>query len=425
MPNLAQDNNDEKQFRKIILSAIALISVASAQVFGMYGANSDWIDFLTDDNQFRARLDQLGFTLGNDTIKGSFGFRNELGLYGSLLSNPYDADATEHESTSAGVQAGNGFFYDFDPTISMGIGYTSSLISVGVGYNATIGARWNRYNNKTNPKRVEAVAHTPVLVLNALDNNFRMAIPIQVVHLTDKMDGMGKGSVTAVSLDSQFRYYTGMNALPEIRLYLKYGSYSGEITPNNGTKTKEKFAESFGFDFRLYFGAVVEEVELTPFIKLTYDGALGRQHNTTSITALDALDDAATVMGGLSSGSLSSTAFGRGAGNEVWEKSAWNLQLMPTLGLAANSDIVSLYLETSLGLDITQNGSATDKNFKEVYGLGYNVYAEIYITPIKNLEWYFEAEIGDVVVMDSATPTTSKGLGFNGTTGITWYLPAL
>ena len=76
----------KKQFRKIILSAIALISVASAQVFGMYGANSDWIDFLTDDNQFRARLDQLGFTLGNDTIKGSFGFRNELGLYGSLLS---------------------------------------------------------------------------------------------------------------------------------------------------------------------------------------------------------------------------------------------------------------------------------------------------------------------------------------------------
>ena len=414
----------KKQFRKIILSAIALISVASTQVFGMYGANSDWIDFLTDDNQFRARLDQLGFTLGNDTIKGSFGFRNEgRGLYGSLLSNSYDE--TTPESTSAGVQAGNGFFYDFDPTISMGIGYTSSLISVGVGYNATIGQRWNRYNNKTNPKRVEAVAHTPVLVLNALDNNFRMAIPIQVVHLTDKMDGMGKGSVTAVSLDSQFRYYTGMDALPEIRLYLKYGSYSGEITPEGGSKTKEKFAESFCFDFRLYFGAVVEEVELTPFIKLTYDGALGRQHNTTSITALDALDDAATVMGGLSSGSLSSTVFGRGAGNEVWEKSAWNLQLMPSLGLAAGSDIVSLYLETSLGLDITQEGSLTDKKNKEIYGLGYNVYAEIYITPIKNLEWYFEAEIGDVVVMDGTSPTTGKGLGFNGTTGITWYLPAL
>ena len=404
----------KKQFRKIILSAIALISVASTQVFGMYGANSDWIDFLTDDNQFRARLDQLGFTLGNDTIKGSFGFRNELGLYGSLLSNPYDADATEHESTSAGVQAGNGFFYDFDPTISMGIGYTSSLISVGVGYNATIGARWNRYNNKTNPKRVEAVAHTPVLVLNALDNNFRMAIPIQVVHLTDKMDGMGKGSVTAVSLDSQFRYYTGMNALPEIRLYLKYGSYSGEITPEGGSKTKEKFAESFGFDFRLYFGAVVEEVELTPFIKLTYDGALGRQHNITSVTALDALDDAATTAGNvLSSGGSLSTTFG---GNAVWEKSAWNLQLMPSLGLSASSDIVSLYLEPSLGLEIT---GAQLNGEKDTYSLAWNVYGEISVTPIQNLEWYFEAELGD-----DATET-SKVLGFNASTGITWYLPAL
>ena len=168
---------------------------------------------------------------------------------------------------------------------------------------------------------------------------------------------------------------------------------------------------------------MVEEVELTPFIKLTYDGALGRQHNITSVTALDALDDAATTAGNvLSSGGSLSTTFG---GNAVWEKSAWNLQLMPSLGLAAGSDIVSLYLETSLGLDITQEGSLTDKKNKEIYGLGYNVYAEIYITPIKNLEWYFEAEIGDVVVMDGTSPTTGKGLGFNGTTGITWYLPAL
>ena len=408
----------KKQFRKIILSAIALISVASVQVFGMYGANSDWIDFLTDDNQFRARLDQLGFTLGNDTIKGSFGFRNESGLYGSLLS------ANTTDTLPNGDNTGGNHYYDFDPTISIGIGYTSSLISVGVGYNATIGARWRKYNGKTQQQKSEnAVAHTPVLVLNALDNAFRMAIPIQVVHLTDK-NNQGKGSVTAVSLDSQFRYYTGMNALPEIRLYLKYGSYSGEITPEGGSKTKEKFAESFGFDFRLYFGAVVEEVELTPFIKLTYDGALGRQHNITSVTALDALDDAATTAGNVlsSDGSLSTT-FG---GNAVWEKSAWNLQLMPSLGLAAGSDIVSLYLETSLGLDITQEGSLTDKKNKEIYGLGYNVYAEIYITPIKNLEWYFEAEIGDVVVMDENNSATSgKGLGFNGTTGITWYLPAL
>ena len=57
--------------RKIFLSAIAVLSIASASVFGMYGVDTDWINFLTHGNQFRARLDQLGFTLGNDMIKGT------------------------------------------------------------------------------------------------------------------------------------------------------------------------------------------------------------------------------------------------------------------------------------------------------------------------------------------------------------------
>ena len=121
-------------------------------------------------------------------------------------------------------------------------------------------------------------------------------------------------------------------------------------------------------------------------------------------------------------------------------KSAWDLQLVAGLGLTANSDIVSLYLEPTLGLKVNQYGSATDKNVKEVYGLGYGVYAEIYITPLKNLEWYFEAEIGnlnssvsvDADIAGTGTTTTYTGsatsknyLGFNATTGITWYLPAL
>ena len=111
--------------RKIFLTAIALLSMASASVFGMYGVDTDWIFFLTHGNQFRARLDQLGFTLGNDTIKGTFGFDNNAdfgGVYGSLLSENSEYPAQ-----------GRGFNYDFKPSISMGLGYTSSLISVGVG----------------------------------------------------------------------------------------------------------------------------------------------------------------------------------------------------------------------------------------------------------------------------------------------------
>lgn len=398
---------------KIFLTTIALLSIASASVFGMYGVNSgDWIGFLTHGNQFRARMGQLGFTLGNDTIKGTFGFfNNGRGAYGSMLS------------TNAS-DLGQGLYYDFTPTISMGLAYTSSLISVGVGYNATIGPRWDRYNNKTAPKKVEAVVHTPVLVLNALDNALRIAIPIQVVNLTDKFDGIGKGSVTAVSLDAQFRYFTGLDFLPQIRLLIKYGNYGMQLSPEGGQKEKLTFAESFGFEFRLYFGAMVEEVAIQPIVKLAYNGALGKQHNNTSVTALGALEDSVTVASNISSAFTGSTGGAGGltstyAGGPSWKKGAWNLTLAPALGITANSDIVSLYVEPSLGLKITQPGSETDNKVKETYGLAWGTYAEIYITPIKNLEWYFEADVG------GATAPNQPTVNLAASTGITWYLPAL
>ena len=376
--------------KKIFLTTITLLSMASASVFGMYGVDTDWIFFLTHGNQFRARLDQLGFTLGNDTIKGTFGFDNNAGyggVYGSLFST---ADGIDY----------------FNPTISMGLGYTSSLISVGVGYNATIGSqRWTKYNGKAEGKKTEAVAHTPVLVLNAMDNAFRMAIPIQVVNLADKRENGDKSRFTAVSLDAQFRYYTGLDFLPQIRLYLRYGNYGYEAT-EGGTKDKGTFAETFGFDFRLWFGSMVEEVAINPIIKIQYNGALGKQHNQTRIQAANLVSAATTI--------------GSSGYTPMWAKGAWDLKLIPALGITANSDIVSLYVEPSLGFQINQKGSATDKNAKELYSLYYGAYAEIYITPLKNLEWYFEVDLNN-----GGTTADQSAITFAGTTGITWYLPAL
>ena len=378
--------------KKIFLTTIALLSMASATIFGMYGPDSDWITFLTDGNRFRARADQLGFTLGNDTIKGTFGFRNKDfgGQFGKMLN------------TTDGVN------YNFNPTISMGLGYTSSLISVGVGYNATIGSqRWTKYNGKAEGKTTEAVAHTPVLVLNAMDNAFRMAIPIQVVNLADKRENGNKSRFTAVSLDAQFRYYTGLDFLPQIRLYLRYGNYGYEAT-EGGTKDKGTFAETFGFDFRLWFGSMVEEVAINPIIKIQYNGALGKQHNQTRIQAANLVSATTT------------TTIGGSGYTPTWAKGAWDLKIIPALGITANSDIVSLYVEPSLGFQINQKGSATDKNAKELYSLYYGAYAEIYITPLKNLEWYFEVDLNN-----GGTTADQSAITFAGTTGITWYLPAL
>ncbi len=386
--------------RKIFLTAIALLSIASAQVFGMYGVDTDWINFLTHGNQFRARLDQLGFTLGNDTIKGTFGFDNNKGFggaYGAML-------------TSQAVAPNTGGYYNWVPSISMGIGYTSSAIGIGVGYSATVGDRISKYNGKADPKTVNKSAHTPVLVLNAMDNAFRMAIPIQVYVNNDKtLDGT-KTSEMAVSVDSQFRYYTGLEMLPQVRLYLRYGLHQLETTPSSGTKTKEKYGESFGFDLRFYFGSVVEEVALQPLVKLAYNGALGNYHVNTRVQAVNAMQTGYTRYTGGSYGG-----------------STYNLTLMTGLGLTANSDIVSLYLEPQLGLQVTSAPTLTPDTSElapaivagEAYNLAYNVYAEIYITPIKNLEWYFEAELGNDETQ------AGLGFGFNGTTGVTWYLPAL
>ena len=378
--------------KKVFLTTIALLSIVSASVFGMYGVDTDWINFLTHGNQFRARLDQLGFTLGNDTIKGTFGFDNNTGYggaYGGLL---VDNEPTGKHRSS------------WVPSISMGIGYTSSVIGIGVGYSANIGDQIQKFNGKAESKTVNKSAHTPVLVLNAMDNAFRMAIPIQVYVNNDKFEGGGYNNEMAVSVDSQFRYYTGLDALPQVRLFLRYGLYQNESKADkDAEKVKTKYAESFGFDFRLYFGSMVEEVALQPLVKLAYNQALGNYHTDTRVQAVKAMN-----------GDYTSYSLGSYGG------SAWDLQLMTGLGLTANSDIVSLYLEPQLGLAVISApplSTTLTRITTESYGLAYNVYAEIYITPLKNLEWYFEAEIG--------SGANQNSLVFNGTTGITWYLPAL
>ena len=362
--------------KKIFLTTIALLSMASASVFGMYGVDSGWIDFLTHGNQFRARMQQLGFTLGNDTIKGTFGFFNTYS-FGDMLQVPANGDGK------------------FIPDMSMGIAYTSSAIGIGVGYTMSFGDKVPIYKGKATPKNQLQLGHTPVLVLNALDNALRIAVPIQVYQKSDKLVGDISDKVTAVSMDAQIRYYTGLDMLPQIRLYLRFGHYDTENKVANAT-TKSK-AETFGFDFRLWFGSMVEEVALQPIVKIQFNTALGKNHEETRIQAINILKKGISIP------------------DVKNDKNPYTLNIIPALGISANSDIVSLYLEPSLGLKIT--GSAS-KNVKEAYDLGYGVYGEIYITPVKNVEWYFEASIDN---LDANT----KGLSFAGSTGITWYLPAL
>lgn len=393
--------------KKVLLTAMALLTIASTSVFGYYGANSGWIDFLVDANQLRFRVRQMGFVLGNDMIRGVVGVRDESETsFGAIF------DSTTYAPNGTTKQ-----FLNFIPTVSAGIGYTSDIFSIGVGYNY-------RYHHTTfnglTKNGYGLSEHTPVLTMTAMNDSLRIAIPIQVaVKNGDIANSTDKAKYMGVSMDPQIRYYTGIEAFNEIRLYVKYGV--NEVTAES---VKEK-AESFGFDFRAYFGATVGDVALKPFLKVTYDTALNAKGKLAYKVANIAIANPAT-------GSYSDTYGVKSSSGVIfvdavtggYEHNPWALNILPTLGMSANSDIVSIYVEAGLGYGAVDTGykfnSANADNTGILHSMRWNAYGEIYINPVKDLQWYFEAEIGN-----GGGAFAKNTLQFNGATGITWYLPAL
>ena len=362
--------------KKVLLTAMALLTIASASVFGMYGKGDGWIDFLVHGNQFRARMDQLGFVLGNDTIKGTFGFKADQGYLGAILNA--DKNGTSTYTTL------------FKPTLSAGIGYTSDIIGVGVGYNFT-------YIDKN------LQVHTPVLMINALNNSIRFIAPIQVA-VTDKLGGVTGSKYTGVAFNNiQFRYYTGIDAFNAIRLYAYYRNSTIEEGGFKGV------SEAFGIQARFYFlNTQVGDVTVNPYVRVEYYTALKG----------DNLDDF-TAEGYKHSYVLTSEKQ-----SDSYDVSPYKFAIKPVLSLAANSDYVSLYFEPSLGYTLSGSKTKAREGVASVekmsHALAWGAYAELYITPVKDLEWYFEMDVNGEVARQSTIPVS-----FAASTGITWYLPAL
>lgn len=360
--------------KKVLLTAMALLTIASASVFGMYGKGDGWIDFLTHGNQLRARMDQFGFVLGNDTIKGTFGFRADKGYLGNILASTNNGTTTETF---------------LKPTLSAGIGYTSEMIGVGVGYNFT-------YINKN------LQVHTPVLMINALNNSIRFIAPIQVA-VTDKLGGVTGSKYTGVAFDNiQLRYYTGIDAFNAIRLYAYYRNSSRET---DGIKA---VAEAFGVQARFYFlNTQVGDVTVNPYVRVEYYTAL-KGDNLDNFTAEG----------------YNASTFGvptDAKQSDVYDVSPYKFAIKPVLSLAANSDYVSLYFEPSLGYTLVGE-KFKDAKQTMTHALTWGAYAELYVTPVKDLEWYFEMDVnGNAGANNANLPPVS----FAASTGITWYLPAL
>ena len=377
--------------KKVLLTAMAILTLAGTSVFGMYGVDGDdWIGFLTHGNQLRARMDQLGFVLGNGTIKGTFGFRNDKGTLGNIISNAVSGDNLTVS-------------HYFTPTVSAGIGYTSDMFGIGVGYNFTY-VDPNLY------------IHTPVLMFNALNNNLKIAVPVEVA-VTDKFNGVNNNKFTGISFNNlELRYTTGIDAFNEIRVYFNYRNTSHEDA-YLAELSEKTISEAFGMQVRLYFlRTQVGNVTVNPFLRVEYHTAL--KGNLMSDYTMTRDSIYSTEFGGIASDAKQS---------DVYKYSPYQVTIKPVLSLAASSDIVSLYFEPSLGYQITGNAITVEEanagmKQKLTHNLAWGAYAELYVTPVKDLEWYFEMDINNTDVSEANSERTP--VYFETTTGITWYLPS-
>ena len=285
------------------------------------------------------------------------------------------------------------------PTLSMGIGYTSPAFGIGLGYNYTFA------NDSINGGYIGV--HTPVLMVNALNNNLRIAVPIQVA-VKDYDYSFAKVTYTGVAFDNiQLRYYTGIDAFNAIRLYFYYRNSSVKANDSDYSAV----SEAFGFQARFYFlNTQIGNVTVNPYLKVAYNTALQGDH-VGDYTA-ETFASPITVNDG-------TTKFKQ---SDFYEANAYNVTAAAVLGITANSDIVSLYVEPSLGYTASaggkEKGAVTDPTV--THKLYWGAYTELYIRPTQDLEWYFEMDVNN----GGEKQLSNIPVYFETTTGITWYLPA-
>lgn len=385
--------------KKIFL--LLLICVAS--VFGYYDSD-DFIDFLVHSNQFRARLNALGFKLEASSVHVTAGITSPTA--GKIFDNLYSMNSAETAAKN-GTDLQKYFFY---PKAIVGVGYKTPIIGVGVGYEFA-------YSDPSYQ------VHTPILTATALNDSIRINVPVHIgVGSKEKNGEMG------ISTPIEIRYYLGLPFMSQIRLNIRYGEYK-----NNANAKKQ----SFGLAARIYFRAETEDVLIEPFIRLQYDQALKTKDENGKEWAGENFDITAFNQG--------ATPSAGGIDKNGWATSDLNLLMslgyklddpyrfsvaLP-VGFTSSSEFIHLYLEPSLSFNMiggsriyksNQNNSDLIRERNELfYTVGYCVYGEIYLKPTKSLEWYTEIQTGGASVVGSFAKGSASEFILNASTGITWY----
>ena len=415
--------------KKIIL--LLLIFYTSA--FGYYSSDA-FIDLLVQPNQLRVRTDRLGALFGNENIRAAIGLTGANNLSGIIMHNV--SEYTELNDAKIALD-------QLVPAVLGGIGYQMGIFGIALGYEY----KWSGPTY---------MVHTPILSMTALDNDFRINIPISVgvgqKSYYNKTDSLKGTMVISTGIEARYYFNTILNHL---RFYFNYGNSTIKEINNPSTNFTQ---QSVGFQLRAYFNYDLSDYKITPIIRFQFDTALAtkfknitRNYNIVDNYFITA-KGFAPVNGAITEGSYGSTGANadvfngelRGGyiasiPNTYYAEEPYRIGIALPVGFrtVSESGTIELYVEPALSLTIVNakriysfsqamqglgNLTENDRRKSPFYTFGYVVYGELYIRPRPRLEWYTEIQTGGATVAGELANTSgTTSLILNASTGITWY----
>ena len=417
--------------KKIIL--LLLIFYTSA--FGYYSSEA-FIDFLVQPNQLRVRTDRVGVLFGNENIRAAIGLTGANSLSGIIVHN-----VTEFEYLNNSKKG----LDQFVPAALAGIGYKMGIFGIGLGYEF----KW---------KSPTYMVHTPILSMTALDNTFRINIPVSIgvgqkSYYHPDRESLKGTMVISTGIEARYYFNTILNHL---RFYFNYGNSTIKEINNPSTNFTQ---QSVGFQLRAYFNYDLSDYKITPIIRFQFDTALAtkfknitRNYNIVDNYFITA-KGFAPVNGAITEGSYGSTGANADANtggelrggyiasipNTYYAEEPYRIGIALPVGFrtVSESGTIELYVEPALSLTIVNakriysfsqamqglgNLTKNDRRKSPFYTFGYVVYGELYIRPRPRLEWYTEIQTGGATVAGELANTSgTTSLILNASTGITWY----
>lgn len=416
--------------KKIILPLLIFCTSA----FGYYSSEA-FIDLLVQPNQLRVRTDRVGVLFGNENIRAAIGLTGANSLSGIIVHN-----VTEFEYLNNSKKG----LDQFVPAALAGIGYKMGIFGIGLGYEF----KW---------KSPTYMVHTPVLSMTALDNDFRINIPVSVgvgqkSYYHPDRESLKGTMVISTGIEARYYFNTILNHL---RFYFNYGNSTIKEINNPSTNFTQ---QSVGFQLRAYFNYDLSDYKITPIIRFQFDTALATRYKNIDksykivdnyfITAKGFSPTGGSITeghygstgananlnsGGLAGGYIASIP------NTYYAEEPYRIGIALPVGFrtVSESGTIELYVEPALSLTIVnakriysfsqamQGLESLTEEYRRkspFYTFGYVVYGELYIRPRPRLEWYTEIQTGGATVAGELANTSgTTSLILNASTGITWY----